>query len=155
MICIRNGAILLAFCLIAAMRCLAKDNKEESAAQLFAAAKAATDIDQKAYQLKAHVRLQLQTMLDGDLIVDWNPPEQRRVEIRLPGYTEIRVLSNGQEWLSRPLAATPVRVRQALDLFRIWTRAGDVELKNLKMIENMSRDGRTLTCTTQSFGRSF
>ena len=135
------------------MSCLAKDNKGESATDLFAAAKAATDIEQRAYRLRAHVRLQLQTMLDGELIVDWNPPEQRRVEIRLPGYTEIRVLSHGQEWLSRPLAATPMRVMQALDMLKIWR--GDIKGKYLKKIEDTSRDGRTLTCTTESFGGGF
>lgn len=141
----RHTAALIALLLISGLNSWAGKNKREQAKELFEAAEAATDLHAQPYQLRARVKLQLQTMVEGDLIVDWNPPDQRRTETRLPGYAEIPVLNGAQEWISRPTSITPLRVRDAQSLLTHTMFSPNLEIKSIK---NVVRERHDLVCVS-------
>lgn len=134
---------------MAAVSSWAGASKKDQAKQLYEAAKAATDLRQQPYQLHAHLRLQMQTMVEGDLIAAWNPPDQRRIEISLPGYTEIHVLNGTQEWVTRPAAVTPLSIIRALTILKLARGLAFFASAKAKNIKDVVRAGQELTCITE------
>ena len=143
-------AVLITLFLISAAVSWSEKNKEEQVKDLVAAAQASTDLNQQPYQLRAHVKVQFKVMVEGDLRVDWNPPDQHRTEIKLPDYREIRVNSHSQRWVQRPFNFTPLRIHQAFSLLH---PAKSVNGK-VKKIYAVVRGGTNLTCILAENGPS-
>jgi len=109
-----------------------------------------------AFQLSARLRVWApkNQSLDGSYDLIWISPSQWREEISLPGYTRIRVGGPGKYWQKRTLPYEWVQVSDLdslLDVERLVRLIGD---SKLKMAQNISREGKDLSCVEMRFGRT-
>ncbi|MGO9272951.1 MAG: energy transducer TonB [Terriglobia bacterium] len=71
----------------------------------------------------------------GSLVLTWQSPSQWREEISFPGFSQVRVASQGKLWTARGTAYEPLRVYQLdqlLDIRSQWTLKSGESVKGSK-----------------------
>jgi hypothetical protein len=105
--------------------------KQEEATQFVKEVQARSDIRSTGsapFRLVAQVKLSALGLRkqpsDGTISITWQSPGEWREEIVFPGYSEVRVASQGKLWMARNMALEPLRIyqlHQLMDIRSQWT----------------------------------
>jgi TonB family protein len=105
--------------------------QEEQVLQLLKKARDVADIraaDSPPFSLRARIQAaplrRGRKALDGTLLLYWVSPTRWRQEITFPGYSQVRIASQGKLWTTRNVPFEPVRayqLEQLMDVQSQWT----------------------------------
>lgn len=109
-----------------------------------------------AFQLKARLRVRAREdrLLEGSYSLLWMSANQWREEIRLPGYTRVRVGGPKKYWQARSLPYEFVGVSELDSLLDLGRYARLISDSKLKKVRDMTWDGKELFCVEERFERT-